>query len=169
MARTNTEVTLTRGEFEKNIDLIAQFQLDIDRLTVERDEAKEAILRKYNTQISSLNSEIKALQTEAQTYAKLNWSRLAPSPNAKTAETPLASYGFRTGQPTPKALTKKKEADLAEQLYNDGLKDYVNVKFKLNKTAIVKALRAGVEAITKLFKLNQAERFYVEAKASNGK
>ena len=100
---------MTRGDFETKIDLIAQFQLDIARLAVERNEAKEAILLNFNTQIAGLKDEIERLQSEALPYAKLNWKSLAPTPKAKTAETPLACYGFRTGQPSPKSLTKPRQ------------------------------------------------------------
>jgi phage host-nuclease inhibitor protein Gam len=167
MTRTSITTTTTRGEYEQLVDTVAQLQLDLRALELERDEAKERVLAQYEARIKSYKEEIKNLMKDAQGYAKEHWQSLAPNPKAKTHETAFARAGFRTGQPTLKLLSKGKRDDCAMQLYNEGHHDLVDVVYTLNIKACLRALRQGLTALTTRFKITQTERFYVEPKAED--
>lgn len=164
--RTNTEVMKSRGEFEEAIDTIAQLQLDLAGMIVARDKEREDVLARHGARIKSMELEIKTLQTAAQAYASVNWEALA-KPCARTADTVFAHYGFRTGNPALKAIGKRRLADIAEELHEAGHDAYVKAetKISLNRPAIIKAVSKGVAVVSRLFKVDQAERFFVEAKA----
>lgn len=162
--RSNTEVIKSRAVFESKIDTIAQLQVDVASMIAARDKEKEALLLKWNTKIKDLEKEIKREQTALQSYAQLHWKELG-GPKAKTAHTPLANYGFRTGQPTVKLIKRRKEAEVAQELYDEGYDNLVETTHKLDKKAIMKAYNAGNERVIELFKTDQIERFFVEAKA----
>lgn len=165
--RTNIEITMTPEEFNDSVNRVAELQLDVAALELERDQEKERILAEYNGKISDLNTHIKAEMLKAQNYAEKNWGTLAPNATARSSSTELANFGFRTGQPTIKVLEKgKKQEDIAEQLQDADHAEYVTVKLALNKPAILKAYRNGVALIKSLFEVNQTERFFVEAKAT---
>lgn len=161
-SRTSTTL-ITRSEFDARVDKVAQLLLRRKQLTVRRDTRKEILLEHYNKQIAALDLELKATQAEAQAYAMANREEMFSK--AKSAESPLATYGFRNGQPTLKKLSKDKEAVIAEQLYKDGHTTLVEAKFKLNKKAILAAVKEGLTAVAKLFGSAQKERFFIEAKA----
>jgi phage host-nuclease inhibitor protein Gam len=113
--RTKTEVIISRAIFEQKVDTIASLQVSIQTLEAERDTRVEAILLHYNAQIKAHETEIKAEQQACQAYAQLNWSQLAPD-GLRSAETPLATYGFRTGMPQVKKLVNRTEEEMAAEL-----------------------------------------------------
>lgn len=166
--RTKTEVIISRSIFEQKIDTIASLQVASQALAAERDSRVEAILQHYNTQIKGHETEIKAEQRACQAYAQLNWSQLAPD-GLRSAETPLATYGFRTGMPTITKTVDRTEEALAAELYAQGQTSFVNTKHTLDKPAILKALQAGSDWLSKLFTVTQGETFYVAPKAQETK
>ncbi len=162
--RTKTEVIISRAIFEQKVDTIASLQVSIQTLEAERDTRVEAILLHYNAQIKAHETEIKAEQQACQAYAQLNWSQLAPD-GLRSAETPLATYGFRTGMPQVKKLVNRTEEEMAAELFAQGQTAYVNTKHSLDKPAILKALQAGCDWLAKLFTITQGETFYIAPKA----
>lgn len=162
--RINLNIVKTMAEFEQLVDTIAQLQLDQSELTVERDTEKERLLAKFDTQIKGLKTEIERLQTQAATYAQANWKSI--NPEGKSATSPFARYGFRTGNPTLKLQAKAKEADVAAELHAQGLDQFVVTTYSLNKECIAKAITNDKNPILmQLFRIEQDERFFVECKA----
>ncbi len=162
------ELITSRAVFEGKIDTIAQLQLDVAELAAQRDQRVNAVLEELNPQIKALEAEIEKEKILCAAYAKDHWSDLAPD-GGKTAETALAVYNFRTGQPVVKVTGRRAEADAAKELFETlGTSPYVTVEtvHRLNKDAILSGLRKGVEILLKLFHVQQAERFDVQAKAS---
>lgn len=166
MARSKTEVIIARATFESKVDTIAQLQVSIAALEAERDSRVEVILKHYNDQIKAYQTEIKSEQQACQAYAQINWPQLAPD-GTRSAETPLAIYGFRTGMPQVKKLVNRTEDDLAAELYAQGQTGFVSTKHSLDKPAILKALQAGCEWLSKLFTVTQGETFFIQPKAQD--
>lgn len=160
--RTNTTL-ITRAEFDSSVNKVAELQLRKQQLKVERDSKKEAIPKDYNKQIGDLDLELKIAQTAAQAYAIANRAEMFSK--TKSSESALAIFGFRIGQPTLRKITKSKEADIAEQLYKEDHTDLVEAKFSLNKKSIIRAIKESVMALGDLFRVDQKERFFIEAKA----
>lgn len=176
--KTKTEVISSRAIFEQKIDTIAQHEVSIQTLEAERDAKNEALLLHYNTQIKALKKESEGDMKVCLAYAKEHRSELAEK-DKRSADTPLATYGFRTGMPTVEKLDKRKEEDLANELYDQGHKPLVTTKHSLDKPAILKTLQAvqalkadaqaGFKWLTNLFKIDQGETFYVSPKAQDTK
>jgi len=84
----------------------------------------------------------------------------------RSADTPLATFGFRTGMPTVRKIVDQTEDEIAVLL---GHTSFVITKHSLNKPAILAALQSGSEMLAKLFRISQGETFFIEAKAQETK
>jgi phage host-nuclease inhibitor protein Gam len=163
MSRSKTTI-LTREQFELNVDIVAQLQIDMQSIIAERNDRVQRVQETYNVQIESIKKEIDLCLKTAGLYASQNRALLLNN-EQKSSETALARFGFRTGQPTVKPIQKIKEEELANELRKDGYKEYTDESYTLNKPAIKKGIEAGVQKLLSLFKIVQNETFYVEAKA----
>lgn len=131
-----------RAVFEQKIDVIAQQEVSIQMLAAERDAAKETVLKRYNDQIDAIQKEQAAELKLCAAYAKPHWPELAEK-DKRSAETPLATYGFRTGQKQVAKRGKRKEEDIAADLHDANHDDVLSVKPSLNKPAILKLLESN--------------------------
>lgn len=156
----------SRAVFEQKLDVIAQQAVSIQTLEAERDKAKEDILKHYNDLIAAIEKEQQSEMKLCAAYAKPHWDEIAEK-GKRSAETPLAIFGFRTGQPQAAKKGKRKEEDIAEDLHKAGHDDVLTVKRVLNKPAILKLLQAPKvpEWLSKLFRVKQDETFFVIPKA----
>lgn len=162
MAKVKINTINSRAEFEQQIDVCAQLETDQRALEAELDKKVLALKEKYSEQIKSLkrqsDSITKACAAYAQTHPEIFGS-------AKSSETPLARFGFRTGQPTVKTVGKLKESDaLAAVLKHEDRDKYSTAKYSLDKSEIRLALERGVEWLKRLFTVEQSESFYIEPK-----
>lgn len=96
----------TRAEFEAAVNETAHLQTRLRLLEAKRDRKIQAIQEEYAKEIDPLSEEIDALVSRAQAYAETHRDELFRD-GLKSAETELATYGFRVGNPTLKTLNKK--------------------------------------------------------------
>ena len=167
--RTNTTIAdfANRDEFECSIDEIARIQLQMRHLESERDVAEQKIKEAYNPQISSFAESIEALQEKVASYALRFRERLFGK--TKSANSPLAEYGFKTGNKSLVNVSGRSDESVAEQLYNDKRFDCVKVVYKLNSTSIKNALKSPTDPLHEMFAIQQSERFFVQAKTEEEK
>ena len=166
--RVTTAVVSIMPSFEATVNQIAQLQVELGTKTAARAAEVEKVLERYNSDIKPLEKEVERLSTMASAYAQTHWEELSKDPKIKSSETELATYGFRTGNPTVKPIAKVKEADLAQQLHDQGYDAFVCATYTLNKDALLQAVRDKNPVACQLFKIVQTERFWVEAKAQQG-
>lgn len=158
----------SRAIFEQKIDTLAALEVQIQTLEAEEAKAKEALLAQYESQIDAIRKEQEGDLKLCADYAKLHWNDLAEK-DKRSADTPLATYGFRTGMPQVAKTVKTKEEIIANQLHAYGHDDVLTVSYSLNKPAILKLLQdtahAAPEWLKKLFRVKQDETFFVNPKA----
>jgi phage host-nuclease inhibitor protein Gam len=158
----------SRAIFEQKIDVIAQQAVSIQTLEAERDKAKEAVLKKYNDQIAAIEKEQESELKLCAAYAGQRRDVLFAK-DKRSADTPLATFGFRTGMPQVAKIGKTAEADLATLLHKDGHDEVLSISYNLDKPSILKRLQdtanAAPEWLKKLFKVKQEETFFVTPKA----
>lgn len=168
MPRIKTPSTTipSRAIFEHKIDVIAEQEVAKQGLIADRDKAKEDILKRFNDQIATIEKEQESELKLCAEYAKTHWSELAEK-DKRSADTPLATYGFRTGMPEVAKIGKAKEEDIAKQLHSDGHAEVLSIKPSLDKPAILKLLQGKIvpEWLSKLFRVKQGETFFVDPKA----
>lgn len=162
MAKVKVQIINSRAEFEQQIDVCAQLETDQRALEAELDKKVLALKEKYSEQIKSIKRQTDSISKACAVYAQTNPEIFG---SAKSAETPLAKYGFRTGQPTVKTLGKLKECDaLAAVLKHAEGSQYSTAKYSLDKSAIRFGIERGVEWLKRLFYVEQAESFFIEPK-----
>ncbi|MBE6413225.1 MAG: hypothetical protein E7035_01570 [Verrucomicrobiaceae bacterium] len=168
MAKIKMATIKSRAEFEEKIDICAQLDADKNLLAAELDKKILALKEKYGTQIESIKKQTKELTNACSIYAASHPEIFGKN---KSAETALARFGFRTGQPTIKTVGRISEARALENLllHKNGI-EYATTKISLNKPAIREGLEKGEdEWLADVFCVVQEETFFVEAKTDEGK
>ncbi len=97
---------LTRDEFFAAIDQIATLQTRMRLVTARRDKQIQSVQDEFQPEISTLTEQIKARMALAEQYADTHRDELFPG-KVKSAETELASYGYRLHPPALKLLNRK--------------------------------------------------------------
>lgn len=163
--RTNiaTPENFDRPGFEKEVDVIARAQLKVKKLTADRDIKSQKILDEYNERIRSEESLIESVQSKILAFAVKFRDRLFGKGQSTTSN--LAKYGFKKGNAKLVNISRYSDDVLAKTLYDDGRFDCVKVTYKLNATGIKAALKNPGDDLHDSFKIDAAERFFVEAKA----
>lgn len=181
--RIKAPVLATRAEFEAHVDQIARLTTELRALEVARDHAVEQILEETAAPISDLQEQIKAKVALCEKYAEANRAELLPG-KAKSAETPLARFGFRLGNRTVALLNRKITwTEILGVLKARNYRSLIRITEEVNKEAVLAGtdehgtLRAvrDVEghkvptstALVSLgLKINQVESFYIEPKVA---
>lgn len=166
MAKVKIQTINSLAEFEQKIDVCAQLETDQRLLSAELDKKILELKENYGGEIESIKKQVKALCSECGLYAAAHPELFSKN---KSAETALAKYGFRTGNPTVKTIGKLKESDAIESLLNVGGERYIVTKHTLDKSAIREGLERGVVFLKALFKVVQDEGFFIEAKIDKAK
>lgn len=162
MAKIKINAINTRAEFEAQVDICAQLKTDQTALEAELDRKVLALKEKYSEQIKSIKRQADSIAKACSVYAQTHPELFGSS---KSAETPLARYGFRTGQPTVKTVGKLKESDaLAAVLKNPDAAQYSTAKYALDKSAIRLGLEREVEWLRRIFTVEQSENFFIDPK-----
>jgi len=168
--RTNSTGLTNRLDFECTIDRISYIQVELRQLTAERDAAVQAAQQTHADLIAELSDELKAKAALCEKYADEHRTDLLPG-KAKSAETPLSRYGFRTGMPQLKLLAKWTWEKVVEAIDSRGLDDdYIRIKREPAKDAMLADLTAkghlgqSTEAAQVGVRLVQDETFYIEPK-----
>lgn len=153
----------TREQFDAAIDLIALIQVDIRKKEAERDRAIQKVREIFEPKIGELTERANSLAVTAEKYAEEHRNEILPS-GRKSAETALATFGWRTGNPTLVLANKKWtwSAVLAavKELFPGR---FVRVTEEVDKEAMKTQLGADQLPLVGV-KISQKEPFFVEAK-----
>lgn len=101
MTRIKSPTLASIEKFEDAIDQIARLTVQLHSEMTLRDQAIQQTRDKFAPSVGAKVDEIEKLTLLAEAYAKENRATLLPG-KEKTAETALARFGFRLGNPTTK-------------------------------------------------------------------
>lgn len=160
-----------RLDFELTVDRVSYLDLEIADLANERDRAVQEAQKLHAELIAELEAEQKAKLALCEKFAEEHRADLLAGP-AKSAETPLSTWGFRTGMPQLKLLSKWTWDKVLETLQSWGGKDndFIRVRLEVNKEAILRCQADGYigrqdTPLAELgLKVVQTESFYIEPK-----
>lgn len=168
--RIKSEGLANRLDFESTVDRISYVQTELRQLEAERDAAVQAAQALHAELIAELEQEQKAKLALCEKFAREHRAELLPGP-AKSAETTLSRYGFRTGMPQLRTLrqwTWEKVLAAIQRRFGEG--DYTRTKVELDKAAVLRELvekgHLGTNTTPDLIgvRVAQEESFYIEPK-----
>lgn len=160
----------TRTEFEVTIDEIARATAKLREAEAKRDQHLQSVRAIYEPACNAHAEQVQGLALAAEKYAEEHRDELFVG-KVKSAETALATFGFRLGQPTLKTLSKAWTWErVLEALVEGGLKRFVRTKSEPDKDALKQHMSAEQLAAVGC-RIDQAEAFFVEPKdrAAEGK
>lgn len=179
--RIKAPALLNRAAFDLTVDTIARATTKLRKLEAARDDAIQKTQAAHAGAIAELEEQIALAAGLCEKYAEDHRDELLPG-KAKSAETPLARYGFRLGNRTVALLNRKCSWEAAVKILK-GLKflDCVRTVEEVNKETILARTDATGQLITSAelphqqkpvqmplatvgLKINQAETFYIEPK-----
>jgi phage host-nuclease inhibitor protein Gam len=172
MARVKAPALASRLEFERMVDEVARFTVLLREAEAERDASIQIARDLHAPKCAALASELKVHVLAAEKYATEHRAELLPG-KSKTAETPLAMWGFRTGMPQLKLLSKWTWEKVLEKLDGSIWGGFIRVKREVDKAGILAAAtKRGDSSFTEYgtplsdfgLKVAQEETFFVEAK-----
>lgn len=153
----------SRAEFDQTIDQLARLTVALRQAEAARDEQLQAVRALHDGPCADLKTEIERLALAAEKYAEGHRDDLLPG-KAKSAETALAIFGWRLGQPTLKTLNKAWTWDrVLEELGARGLSRFIRTKREPDKDALKVHLQPEELAAVGC-RIDQAETFFVEPK-----
>ena len=152
-----------RAEFDDALDQIAQIQVAIRKAEAERDRAIQQVRDTFEPKIQGFSERVRGLALLAEKFAESHRGELLP-PDRKSGETALAVYGFRTGNPTLKLLSKRWNWEgVLEAVKRHFPGRFVRTTEAVEKDSL-KAQLTDEQLATVGLRVDQAETFYVEAK-----
>lgn len=153
----------TRAEFDGAVDELARLTVELRTGEAERDAEIQKVRARYEPAITVVTDTIKLLALSVEKFAEDHREELFVG-KVKSAETPLAVFGFRLGQPTLKTLSKAWTWErVLEALRAAGMKRFVREKAEPDKDAMKQHLTAEQLASVGC-RIDQAETFFVEPK-----
>lgn len=153
----------TRAEFDSALDEIAGLQVDLRAIEAERDNELQAVRDMFARDLEKISGKLKALIVLADKYAETHREELFPT-KLKSAETALANYGFRIGNPTLCLLNRKWSWEGVLNAVKAAFRgQYVRTTEAVDKDALKREL-SPEQLATIGCRIDQAETFYVEAK-----
>ena len=167
MPRTRTEPLTDCAAFTAAVDKIAELQTTLDLLVANRNEQVQETQESFNPRIKAIETEIRLLVTQCETYALTHEPTLFDHGKV-SGDTALAEFGLRQGQPQLRVLGGKTQAQAAQALAMDGHVEFLQPpRPTLAKDAIIDRLKHGAyPVLSRLFSLTRTRRFWVKAKAS---
>lgn len=137
MTRTKTKLSIgSIPELEQEIDTIAGLQVELDQLEAERTAEIHAVEERYGERIKSIRSVITARSKICAQFST-DHKHVLFQGDARSAETPLAEYGFRTGQRSLKTLAKWTWEKVRAKIMDLGLQDdLTRIEIKEDRPAI---------------------------------
>lgn len=166
----------TKIEFLATVSELAMLETEKRRIEAERDIALQAINRQYDTLAEPIIDRMKGHMARAEAYADEHRAELLPK-NAKSVNTSLATFGWRTGNRTVGLLSRVTVENAIAALKGIGLTDYVATKEEIarakiladskdDKTLPYTRVKDGVSADVALadvgLKITQGETFFVD-------
>lgn len=156
----------SKEAFLATIDKIAELSTEKKKLEVKRDQKIQAIQDEYSEDLMDMDEELKSLLSQAEAYAEKNRDEVIPT-GKQTAETELATYGFRVHPDSLVLLNKSHTwetvATALERAYGDR---YVETVLTVKKDE-VKANLTDAEMAAVGTRLKKTESFGVTPKLSN--
>ena len=153
----------TRAEFTSALDEIAGLQVELRTIEAERDNEIQAVRDMFARDLEKRTAKLKSLIVLADKYAETHRDELFPT-KLKSAETPLANYGFRIGNPTLCLLNRKWSWEGVLNAVKAAFRgQYVRTTEAVDKDALKRDL-SPEQLATIGCRIDQAETFYVEAK-----
>lgn len=167
-ARAKSTGLDNRLEFELAVDRISYLQLEINDLANERDKAVQEAQQLHAKLIAELEDEKKAKLALCEKFAEAHRADLLTG-SAKSAETPLSRWGFRTGMPQLKTLSKWTWEQVTAELEKHNFRKWLRVKKEPAKDLMLAAHQRRPERMAAVLKcvgvrVAQSECFYIEAK-----
>lgn len=164
---------LTREEFDLLLERIAINTTELRRTEAERDRAIQQIQTNFAGDIARIEGFIKADAALCEKYAEAHRAELLPG-KAKSAETGLVRFGFRTGNRTVALLNKACSWEAAVKLLRVfKLRDCIRVILEVNKEKILELTndegvigegKAAMHVSVLGLKIKQAETFFIKPK-----
>lgn len=162
-SRIKAKSFTTRAEFDSALDSIAALQVQLRSAEAARDAEIQAVRDEHAEEIDDLKARLDAQAVLAEKYAVDHRAELFPG-KLKSAETALANFGFRIGNPTLVLLNRKWSWESVLAAVKEAFpKRYVRVTEAVDKDAL-KAHLDGSQLAAIGCRIAQAETFYVEAK-----
>lgn len=162
----------TRAEFDETVNRCVELQTQIDLLNARKARAQKRVLDAFAIKIEPLETEQKLLAGQAEKYADDHRDEILPK-KLKSAQTTLGTFGYRTGNPTTKTLSKWTWDKVVEALKLEKLAAYIISKPEPAKAKILADGKDGIltnadgqpVALSKVgIKIDQGEVFYIEPK-----
>lgn len=166
--KTNTRLKApslsTRLEFERAIDDLARTTVALRHLEAKRDHQLQKIRADWEPDVQEAKGRVDALMMLVEKYAEEHRDEILPT-KVKSAETPLAWYGFRLGQPTLKLLNRSWTWEKVITAIKDTMANvavYVRTREEPDKDALKQLPAEQLASIG--CRVDQAETFFVEPK-----
>lgn len=167
MAATKAKSIETRIKFDDAVDLISRTQVAITAVKAKRDKEIQSVNERYKDELEPLEDKRDLYLKLAEGYAEENRDALFPK-GIKSAETTHAIFGFKIGNPTMKALSKKWTVEkILEALKASYGSRFIRTKEEHDKEKLRAELSNGELAEVGL-RVEQEDRFYVEPKVETG-
>lgn len=181
-ARAKSTGLANRLSFEEAVDRVSFVQVELRQLYAERDAAVQQAQLTHAATIAELEDELNAKLALCEKFAAEHRDELLPG-KGKSNETPLSRWGFRTGMPQLKLLSKWSWAKVLEQLVGVGARDCIRVKEEVDKEALLKLGKDGTLTVAAEdpakakthslavlgVRIVQDETFFIEAKVDGEK
>jgi phage host-nuclease inhibitor protein Gam len=153
----------SRAEFDELLENIATMQLAKERLELRRDARLLTVLKEFNPDITDLGEKMETAVLRAEKYATTHREELLPG-KKKTAETGVAFFGFRTGNPTLVLLNRQWTwTKVLEAMKQFSLSSFIITKEAPDKDAM-KSRLAPAQLATLGTRIEQHETFFIDPK-----
>lgn len=163
--KTKPDTLENADAFRENINDIAKLQVKMREIQVRRDKSIQRIQDKCDPLIKEAENEIQRLLKQAERYADSNRTDIFER-DLRTAETELASFGFRFGTPKLKQLKGWSVEKIVDAIKAKGwAKRFLKTSPTIRKTEIKNQLDAEQLSSIGYEKVSE-ECFWVEAKAN---
>jgi phage host-nuclease inhibitor protein Gam len=163
----------TREEFLAYVDSAARITVEVRSMEAARDRRIQQIQDEYAGALDAQKSQLTAIVAQAEKFAEEHQCELMLG-KARSAETALARYGFRTGMPQLKTLAKWTWEKALGSLLERRLYVFVRTNREIDKAAILAASANGLADVdnplsrTPLadigLRVVQQESFYIDPK-----
>lgn len=177
-ARIKAPTIANRAAFDLVVDGIAKATTSLRALEARRDAQIQKIQEAHAPDIAELEQEIDLAASMAEKYADEHRAELIPG-KVKSAETPLARFGYRLGNRTVALLNRKCSWEAALKLLKAfGYHTCVRQAEEVNKEQVLATTdelgfigiesdigRINITALANIgLKINQSESFFIEPK-----
>jgi phage host-nuclease inhibitor protein Gam len=162
--RIKIESFASRHEFEAALDQVALCTAELRSSEAELDLQIQSVKQNFAPTLAAYQAKIVSLAARCEKYATEHRAELLPDEKkAKSLETPLCRWGFRTGMPALKLLSKMSWEKVILQIKKLHGWQFLRQTFEVDKQALLTAQTTaplsdyGVKVV-------QEESFFIEPK-----